>query len=80
MYIKQKYGTVFCIHTKHVAGEDIMASFGQINFILKLHRHINKWLGGKNVGKIIYSGRNLSEGGNCKLYVKNGLHLGNLVV
>ena len=38
MYIKQKYGTVLSVFIRNtVAGEDIMASFGQINFRLLLH-------------------------------------------
>ena len=55
MYIAQKHGTVLLYsYETPEAGEDHNGKFRTDKFYSKTtSAHINKWLGGKNVGKII---------------------------
>ena len=55
MYIAQKYGTVLLYsYETPIAGEDHNGKFRTDKFYSKTtSAHINKWLGGKTVGKII---------------------------
>ena len=55
MYIAQKHGTVLLYsYETPVAGEDHNGKFRTDKFYSKTtSAHINKWLGGKTVGKII---------------------------
>ena len=55
MYIAQKYDTVLLYsYETPVAGEDHNGKFRTDKFYSKTtSAHINKWLGGKTVGKIV---------------------------
>ena len=55
MYIAQKHGTVLLYsYETPVAGEDHNGKFRTDQFYsTTTSKHINKWLGGKTVGKII---------------------------
>ena len=55
MYITQKYGTVLLYsYETPVAGEDQNGKFRtDTQYSSTTTRHINKWLGGKDVGRIV---------------------------
>ena len=82
MYIKQKYGTVFLYsYETPVAGEDHNGKFRtDKHYSSTTSRTYQQMVRRKNCWKNYPSGRNLSEGGNCKLYVKNACHFGQFAV